>query len=690
MNEKEYLNKATEKIFVASEKEKVQNELYDHIEMRKDFYKDIGYDDEAAEEKASESMGDAEEISSVLGELHNIYYNPLKDIMFTILWLAVLGAGCYFSNKYLFGDPGVISILFAECALALGMYFICSFAVAKRKMIFKALFQFIGAAGTGAFIYLIFSEINTLTYGNSGYISKFLFSSYINFAYVPRSNTIFYSVVFCSGVIMALFCISNFIYCLKKQIRANSRMDNKINNLTVKVSVVLLAVFVVAAAGFFGKFFVDRQAYKEDFTCCVTILKDIASSCNSKEQVLAYLDDNNIDYNVESNGSCVVETIFANCEIEFPAPSNDDDGISLGLESTNRYNIDVSLPTDLFEREMDSITLTEFKTKSETIDELNSYIPYEHNGTEKLEFYSSYMPVLCSYSYNQNRLSEGQYSFQFAIGKSKTLFTYDYTFNIESAEYLDMKNKAKEIAEIIKENSDSSHENIAKITNTSLERPEVSQLDWNRYINTFGSYFNDIKPILKAKYEELYVYKISDDWYFTMHVNTKGNRDKIYFYCDDYSFSVITESIDGSPVISASLVSDVQDKIAFNGGYFDRYGRFYESELLVRYYSKDGNCYTYYSVVDFDAENEEDYKKYYLVDNEGNLYRYSDCFIDRDGWLCINKTGKYKLQEENVYKDSQGRVYTKPFSTNWDDKGNLISVEKQKEIFEQIEAESLL
>lgn len=690
MNEKDYLNKATEKIFVASEKEKVKNELFDHIEMRKDFYKDIGYDDEAAEEKASEAMGDAEEISSVLGELHSIYYNPLGDIIFTLLWLALLGGGFFLSRKYLFGDPGVLSLLFGECVLALSLYFVSSFAVAKRKMIFKPLFQLIGAAGTGVFVYFIFSEINTLTYGNNDYFAKYLLNSYVNFTSVPKSNTIFYSVVSAVFIVTAVFAVSNFIYCLKRAIRANTRIDNKFNNFTVRISAVLSVVFIIATAGFCGKFFIDRQAYKEDFTRCVTMLQDIASSCHSKEDVLSYLDDRNIDYVTKYDASCVVETIFADCQIEFPSPSSDDDGLSLGLERTSRYYVVVSLPTNRYERKMDSITLSRFKTDSQTIDELNSFIPYQHSGREKLEFYSSYQPALCSYSYNQNDFSEGQYSFDFATGVSKTLFTYNYTFNIENEQYFDIKNKSKEIVKILKANINSSRKNIAKATNTTLEEPEISQDDWNGYINTFGTLFDRVKPILKAKYEELYIYRISDKWYFTLHVNSKGDRDRVNFYYDDLSLAVITESVDGNPVISTSLVNDVQNKLAFNGGYFDRYGRFYSSELLVKYYSQDGKSYTYYSVVDFDAENEDDYKKYYLVDNEGNLYRYSDCFIDSDGWLCINKTGKYKMQEENVYKDSNGKVYTKPFATNWDDKGNLISVEEQKEIIEQLEAESLI
>ena len=48
------------------------------------------------------------------------------------------------------------------------------------------------------------------------------------------------------------------------------------------------------------------------------------------------------------------------------------------------------------------------------------------------------------------------------------------------------------------------------------------------------------------------------------------------------------------------------------------------------------------------------------------------------------------MVEENVYKNSSGKIFTKPFATNWDNEGNLITPKKQKETTALLESESLL
>ncbi len=149
-------------------------------------------------------------------------------------------------------------------------------------------------------------------------------------------------------------------------------------------------------------------------------------------------------------------------------------------------------------------------------------------------------------------------------------------------------------------------------------------------------------------------------------------------------------NLTGIATIGFGEGNDLHSKIAYNGGYFDRNGRYYKNASLIRYYTKDGDSYSYYSEVNFQAENEEDFKQYYLVDGKGNIYDYDDCFIDEDGWLCFYNADYLQLTEENVYKDSSGKIYTKPFETNWDNKGNLLSAEKQKELIEALRSEYLL
>lgn len=68
------------------------------LTKKTDFYKDIGYEAEISEEKATEAMGETDEIAEQFGELHNDFYNPAGGIILTVLFCAMLG-GVYFLLK---------------------------------------------------------------------------------------------------------------------------------------------------------------------------------------------------------------------------------------------------------------------------------------------------------------------------------------------------------------------------------------------------------------------------------------------------------------------------------------------------------------------------------------------------------------------------------------------------------------
>lgn len=359
------------------------------------------------------------------------------------------------------------------------------------------------------------------------------------------------------------------------------------------------------------------------------------------------------------------------------------------MEDEFNYKITVTLPTDKFDNSLDSLTLSEFKANEKTIDEITSYLPYEHTGREDLKFYSSFTPTYCTYSYLDNDFNVGQFEFRYSTG-IKYIKNYSYICNIEKEEFLDFKKKAKDIADTALENSDKSHEEIAKLTNTTLIYPSGTKEQWDKYINTLGSLFDPLKPVLKAKYEQLYEYKLSDDWKFSFNLDTDGKPESVEFYYKDISLSLMSFNLNDAPSIGIGETSNLHSKIAYNGGYFDKYARYYTSALLVRYYTEDGTSYSYYSLTNNNAQSEDDFKKYYLVDNKGNKYNYDDCFIDENGWLYINKTGNLKMVEENVYENSSGKIFTKPFATNWDNEGNLITPKKQKETTALLESESLL
>lgn len=689
MNEKDYLNKATAKIVLSSEKSKVCSELSDHIELKKAGFKEIGYDDEAAEEKAIEEMGNADDIADTLGTIHNNFYNPIGDIIATVIWLLLLCAGYMVNRNYLFGDPGTISILLATCALSIGIFFFASAIIAKKKSFYKSFFLFAGGVGTGVYNYLILSEVNRITLGSKENLISYFKESNVNFEAVPPSNKILFAVIIILGVIMFLFCLSVLIYGAKKLHFANSRLDNKISKATVKICAVLCVISVIAAACLCAKFFTDKKAFRDDYLESLRILQDISENCTTNQEVLDYLDKNKIEYVMESDWVCDVPRIFAAFKIEFQYNS-DEEVDPLNLQNDYLYKITVSVPVNMFDNQMNSLTLSEYKTDEKTLDEITSYLSYNYNGYEKQKFYSSFVPEHCTFEYYETDFSIGRFEYNFVTGSPNYLKNYTYDFSIENEEYFKFKKKAEKIKKIIQKDIDASHEKIARDTNTTLLKPRYTKDEWESSIDMFGTSFDRFKPKLKMKYEELYEYKISDKWKFTLHINGKGKRDAVRFYYEDFSFSSMDLNLTGSATIGFGEGNDLHSKIAYNGGYFDRNGRYYKNASLIRYYTKDGDSYSYYSEVNFQAENEEDFKQYYLVDGKGNIYDYDDCFIDEDGWLCFYNADYLQLTEENVYKDSSGKIYTKPFETNWDNKGNLLSAEKQKELIEALRSEYLL
>lgn len=125
MNEQEFLQKATSKIYSFRKKQIIAGELHDHILLKKQRFEEAGYTEEQAEEKSVEAMGNAEDIADALGKLYKSY-NAAPDIIFLLITWAAL-AGSYFAlERFVFGDPGVLSLLL--CGILGGVAFFCLYA----------------------------------------------------------------------------------------------------------------------------------------------------------------------------------------------------------------------------------------------------------------------------------------------------------------------------------------------------------------------------------------------------------------------------------------------------------------------------------------------------------------------------------------------------------------------------------
>lgn len=73
MNKEEFIKTATAKIYNFNQKQKIKAELTDHIETKKEFFMEIGYSQEASEEKAISAMGDAEKSAATFQSFITVF-----------------------------------------------------------------------------------------------------------------------------------------------------------------------------------------------------------------------------------------------------------------------------------------------------------------------------------------------------------------------------------------------------------------------------------------------------------------------------------------------------------------------------------------------------------------------------------------------------------------------------------------
>lgn len=103
--------------------------------------------------------------------------------------------------------------------------------------------------------------------------------------------------------------------------------------------------------------------------------------------------------------------------------------------------------------------------------------------------------------------------------------------------------------------------------------------------------------------------------------------------------------------------------------YYDRLGNVYYESNDVVYYDEQGNTYTY---------DEDEYS----FESEDDIDYYDDyCYVDENGYFCIDMTAVDSLGEEEsitfdedtlYYSDSDGKLYYWACEVSWDKDGNLV------------------
>ncbi|MGN0519338.1 MAG: permease prefix domain 1-containing protein [Candidatus Fimenecus sp.] len=124
MNKDEYVVKAVSKIKNVNAKIEVSTELESHIADRIQYYKEIGYDEETAAQKAVEHMGDPEAVSSAFFEIY-----PTVNVSIAVFATLLVVAVVFLFNLVTFftvGDGkmgyGISEFLTLCCFIGLSYY----------------------------------------------------------------------------------------------------------------------------------------------------------------------------------------------------------------------------------------------------------------------------------------------------------------------------------------------------------------------------------------------------------------------------------------------------------------------------------------------------------------------------------------------------------------------------------------
>lgn len=301
MSKKDYLDSATKKIVHSTAKKMVEEELGVHIDEKQDFFEEIDYDEQAAESKAVEAMGDASLVTEDFGEIHNDFYNPAGDIIYLVMFSALL-AGLYFLlKKYVFGDGGAVSFVLSAFVLSVSLLLIYEYFTIKRKRI-PVIFMAVYAWGaTSVFLYLLMDELNTRFGSSFGALWNFIIKTELSYSdsYAPKQPMyITFSIIDAALVIGIIIAV---IYQAKYYMRNQNRIDNKIRIGAMKVIRYIAFVFLAAAIFFGIKGYFDIQTMFNEHIDAYNTAIEISETCTDRDEVLDYVNNCGYEFDMEKD-----------------------------------------------------------------------------------------------------------------------------------------------------------------------------------------------------------------------------------------------------------------------------------------------------------------------------------------------------------------------------------------------------
>lgn len=256
--ENEYIKKACAAITDKNKRAQVSAELEAHILDKADYYAELGYDRQAAFDKATADMGDPEEISASLGALHKSHSRLCQALSSLLVLLFALIT--FFRGRLNYGANYEILVYHSILMDFLSVAFIISLAALlivsfrqKRKwyaviaggilVIHFLLSLFFTGGDTCTILYALhpaaYAAAKIVTSGFSGYVNSIFAYNTVQGGIPQAYYIITSSLIF--GV-FTLWSAAQFVVLRRGERMQNVRVPSKIIKLTGRISALILAV----------------------------------------------------------------------------------------------------------------------------------------------------------------------------------------------------------------------------------------------------------------------------------------------------------------------------------------------------------------------------------------------------------------------------------------------------------------
>lgn len=686
MDEREFIKQATSRIYSLKKKQLVASELHDHIESRAEWYRDAGYDEAAALQKSVDAMGDAEEIAKTLGELHRAY-NPAADLILLAVCAAALAAAYFAEERFVFGDPGAITLLLCGVFFGAAVFMLYAAYAAHKRHIVPALLTLAAGAAGGAYIYFISDELSRLVDGSAGRLAELIAQNgvYYDAAQDTHKLMLLITAVFGSAALLCCACLA--VPALRRETVSGTARDGAFSSALTRVFSALAVLSVAAAAGF-GALTASRiERVQGDYKEAFELVVNLEQQCQTKEQAIEFLKSSGRDFHFRSEDKANPNEITSaylnggifSISVSFPDTEEDEEEASqlFGGDESYVYSAYLSVSNTEFARSWSSLTLRGLVPSEEEIEELYSLKPYEMTGRDYYKALRQHLPISITAEKRAQRMTDSSVRLVFldTLGGMNDMHYFD--IKTETDERLDILQRQKKIAEQLGSTDSSNPQEIARLTGTQPVYPDFTEEEYLEVIHRFICGDNavwDYAPALKQEilgmYDSFVEYSMGDNWYFTLFRLSGDENDMVRFEYRDKDEYSLGDLLSGDYEVYSTVfvltdsgyqfVADETEpykKVYYAGGAFDAHGNFYTDEMKLRYYGADGEVYKAYSA---DKTDEDGEKRYRFIDSSGRTYAYESCYIDANGCFVAQESGEI------------ADAGTRPFEASWNEKGKLI------------------